>query len=274
MLRTEARNEKTTHIDKMSTLEMVKIINEENMNSVKAVEAALPEISKAIDVVVDSLNAGGRVFYVGAGTSGRLAVSDAAECAPTYGVSNELFTAIVAGGRDAVFKAQENVEDSKEAGRRDLIAHNITKNDTVIGISASGGASYVYEALNAAREIGASTISISSNKDARISQNTKVAIWADTGAEVITGSTRMKSGNAQKMILNMISTCSMVKTGKVYENLMINLRPTNIKLTARMIGIVRDITGLCEDASKDLLDKNNWNIRAAVESLEKQNQEY
>lgn len=267
MLKTESRNPKTTHIDKMTSLEMVKIINEENMNSVNAVEKALSSIAEAIEVVVDSLNSGGRVFYIGAGTSGRLAVSDAAECPPTYGVSYDLFNAIVAGGRDAVFKAQENVEDSAEAGRRDLLAYTPTKNDVVIGISASGGAAYVCSALSLAREVGAATISISSNSEAKIAKDATVAIWADTGAEVITGSTRMKSGNAQKMILNMISTCAMVRTGKVYENLMINLRPTNIKLTARMVGIVRDLTGLDENGSKKLLDKNDWNIRKAVDSF-------
>lgn len=269
MLKTESRNPKTTHIDKMTTMEMLHIINEENMNSVKAVEKALPAVAKAIDIVTNSLNTDGRVFYVGAGTSGRLAVSDAAECPPTYGVSHDLFNPIVAGGKEAVFKAQENLEDSAEAGKRDLLSYCITESDTVIGISASGGAAYVLAALDAAREVGAATISISSNSDAKIARNVDIAILADTGAEVITGSTRMKSGNAQKMILNMISTCSMVKTGRVYENLMINLRPKNIKLKARMIDIVCEITGLDSDAAEKLLDKNEWNIRNAVDSFKK-----
>ncbi len=266
MLKTETRNEKTMHIDKMSNIEMLSIINEENMNSVKAVETAFNEISEAIDLIVDSINKGGKIYYMGAGTSGRLAVSDAAECPPTFGVDYDLFTAIIAGGPDAIIKAQENVEDNGEAGKSDLLSHNLTEKDTVIGISASGGASYVYSALEAAKEIGAHTISVSNNREAKIAKIVDVAICAVTGPEVITGSTRMKAGNSQKMILNMLSTCAMVKTGKVYENLMINLKPTNVKLTQRMIGIVCDITGVDETSAKQLLDENDWKIRDAVDS--------
>ncbi len=269
MLKTESRNEKTMHIDKMSNMEMLQIINEENMNSVKAVGNALNEISEAIDLIVDSINKGGKIYYMGAGTSGRLAVSDAAECPPTFGVDHDLFTAIIAGGPAAIIKAQENVEDNAEAGKNDLLSHNLTDKDTVIGISASGGATYVFSALEAAKEIGAHTISISNNPEAKIAKIVDVAICAVTGPEVITGSTRMKAGNSQKMILNMLSTCAMVKTGKVYENLMINLKPTNIKLTKRMIGIVCDITGVDEDTAKRLLDENDWKIRDAVDAYNK-----
>ncbi len=269
MLKTETRNEKTMHIDKMSNMEMLQIINEENMNSVKAVGTALAEISEAIDLIVDSINKGGRIFYMGAGTSGRLAVSDAAECPPTFGVDHELFTAIIAGGPSAIIKAQENVEDSADAGKNDLLAHGLSEKDTVIGISASGGAAYVYSALETAKAMGAHTISISNNREAKIATIVDVAICAVTGPEVITGSTRMKAGNSQKMILNMLSTCAMVNTGKVYENLMINLKPTNIKLTKRMIGIVQDLTKTDEETARKLLEDNNWSIRAAMESYNK-----
>ena len=264
MSRTEMRNPKTKHIDKASTKEILSIINEENMNSVKAIEAALPEIEKACDIATKSIAEGGRIFYVGAGTSGRLAVTDASECPPTFGVDYETVIAVIAGGPSAVFKAAENVEDSAELGEKDLLVHNLTAKDMVVGISASGNAAYVVAALRAAKNIGCKTVALSCNDECKIAETADITIFTDTGPEVVTGSTRMKAGNAQKMVLNMISTCAMIKTGKVYENLMINLKPTNIKLRKRMIGIVCDILGTDEDTSEKLLQENDWNIREAV----------
>lgn len=266
MSETEIRNPKTMHIDQMDTMSMLKIINEENMNSVKAVEAALESIGEAVDIVSEAFEKGGRLIYVGAGTSGRLGAADAAECPPTFGVDYNTVMAVMAGGNDAFFKAAEGGEDSAEMGRRDILLKNITDKDVVMGISAAGNASYVVEAMTAAKEVGCKTISLSSNKVCKIADVADVAIYVATGAEVITGSTRMKAGNAQKMVLNMITTSAMVKTGKVYENLMINLRPTNIKLKNRMIGIVSDICGTDRDESLRLLEENDFSIRKVVDS--------
>ncbi len=261
---TETRNPQTTHIDRASTAEMLRMINDENMNSVRAVDAALEQIAPVVDAAADALSRGGRIVYVGCGTSGRIAVADAAECPPTYGVDYNTVIAIIAGGERTLVHAAEGEEDSAEKGREDLLARNITADDIVIGISASGGAAYVASALQTAKEIGCVTASLASNPDCLIGKIADYPITADTGAEVITGSTRMKAGNAQKMILNMISTCAMVKTGKVYENLMINLRPTNIKLRARMISIVSDICEIGAEEAEALLEANRFVIREAI----------
>lgn len=266
MKRTEERNPRTMHIDKMSTEEMLKIVNDENKNAVMAVENELGNIGKAVDAIAEAFEKGGRLFYVGAGTSGRLGVLDAAECPPTFGVSKEQVVGIIAGGEKCMVSASEGEEDNAEAGRNDLLAYDLTGKDVVVGISASGGAAYIISALNAAKEIGAVTVSVTCNKGSEMETVADIAICTDTGAEVVTGSTRMKAGTAQKLVLNMLSTCAMIKTGKVYENLMINLKPVNIKLTQRMVRIVSSITGENEDFSKELLDKYDWNIRNAVDS--------
>ena len=264
---TEMRNERTTHIDKMSTMEMLTVINDENRRSVEAVQATLPQIAKAVEAVAAAFEKGGRLFYVGAGTSGRIAVMDAAECPPTFGVDYGQVVAIIAGGQKTLVRAAENEEDNEEQGIADLLAHSITEKDVVMGISASGNAAYVTGALKKAKDLGCVTVSLSSNLPCRIADVADIAIFADTGAEVITGSTRMKAGNAQKFVLNMITTGAMIKTGKVYENLMINLRPTNEKLTRRVISIVREITGADEETAKKALDENGWNIRDTVKAL-------
>ncbi len=265
MLDTEKRNDKTKHIDKMSTLEMIDIISEENYNAVKAVEDERENIALAIDAISRSLENGGRLFYIGAGTSGRLGVVDASECPPTFGVSRDLVTGIIAGGYDCMFKAAENAEDIYENGERDIIKYGAEKGDVVVGISAAGGAAYVVGALNKAKEIGCTTVGLTCNKDTAVLKASDIKICTQTGAEVITGSTRMKAGTAQKLVLNMLSTCAMVKTGKVYENLMINLKPTNIKLKNRMVRIVSDIKGCDEIVAEKLLEEHNWVIRDAVE---------
>ena len=264
MLETEKRNPRTTHMDKADTMTMLRLINDENYRSVQAVEAALGSIADAVDAVADAFTKGGRLIYVGAGTSGRIASADAAECPPTYGVDPGQVITIIAGGEPALTRASENAEDLSEAGVNDLLAVDVTSRDVVMGISASGGAAYVAAALAKAKEIGCVTISLSSNSPCKIADIADIAIFTDTGAEVITGSTRMKAGNAQKMVLNMITTCAMVKTGKVYENLMINLKPTNRKLKHRMVTIVADILSCDENEAEARLNESDWNIRAAV----------
>lgn len=263
---TETRNEKTKHIDKMSTLDMLTVINQEDATVIRAVEAELPQIAKAVEAIVEGLNKGGRLIYIGAGTSGRLAVIDAAECPPTYGVSPELVQGIIAGGVKTMMRASENEEDNKEKGIEEMQIRNITKNDVVVGISASGGASYVLGALEEAKRVGCVTVGISNNKGCPIDKFADISICPQTGPEVVTGSTRMKAGTSQKLVLNMLSTCSMIKTGKVYENLMINLKPTNIKLRGRVISIVCDILSCDEEKAVELLEKHNWSIRDVVDN--------
>ncbi|MBR4941756.1 MAG: N-acetylmuramic acid 6-phosphate etherase [Clostridia bacterium] len=264
MLKTEMRNEASTHIDEMDTLSMLKLISDENMKAVKAVEAALEQIAVVCDAVACCFENGGRLFYIGAGTSGRLGVIDASECPPTFGVPRDQVVGIIAGGEKCMFQAAESQEDDGLAGENDLKARGLCEKDVVVGISSSGGAAYVVGALEYANRVGAVSVSLSSNEDTPMERAAKLAIVADTGPEVITGSTRMKSGTAQKLILNMISTCSMNKTGKVYENMMINLRPTNKKLKARMVRIVSEIKKCDLAHAEELLEKGDWKIREAV----------
>lgn len=264
MLNTEKRNEASMHIDKMDSLSMVKLMNEENMNAVKSLDNILPDIARVCDAVAACIENGGRLFYVGAGTSGRIGVLDASECPPTFGVSPETVIGVIAGGEKCLTKAAESQEDNAQAGEEDLKSHNLTCDDIVIGISASGGAAYVIGALQYANSVGAVTVSISNNYNTPMEKTAKLSLVADSGPEVITGSTRLKAGTTQKLILNMISTVAMVKTGKVYENMMINLKPTNIKLRDRMIRIVCEITNCDEFTAEKLLEENNWIIREAV----------
>lgn len=265
MLKTEMRNPKSTHIDKMSTIDMVNLIAEENILAVKAVQNAAESIAKAVEEVTKSFKNGGRLFYIGAGTSGRLGVLDASECPPTFGVDYDMVTGIIAGGRDSMFRASENKEDIEDAGIQDIVDSGFKKGDVLVGISAAGGAAYVIGALKKAKELGGVCIALTCNEDTKIEKVSDVCIITDTGAEVVTGSTRMKAGTAHKVVLNILTTCGMIQIGNVYENLMINLKPTNIKLRARMIRIVTDICGCDEVKSEELLEKGDWNIRCAVE---------
>ena len=267
MLKTEMRNSNTTHIDRMSASEMTAVMQRENENAVKAVGAVCADIAEAIEKISARMAKGGRLFYIGCGTSGRLGVLDASECPPTYGVAPTLVTGIIAGGDKALRSAAEAAEDNAEYGRKDLGAYNIGENDTVVGISAAGGAAYVLGALALAKENGALCVGITSNAGSKIAEACDISITPDTGAEVVTGSTRMKAGTAQKMILNMISTGVMIKLGNVYENLMINLKPSNIKLRKRMIGILHDITDKDECECEKLLEAHDWNIRNAADSV-------
>ena len=242
-------------LDKMTTLEAVTAMNNEDKTVAYAVEKALPEIAQAVELVVDSFQKGGRLIYVGAGTSGRLGVLDASECPPTFGVSYEQVIGVIAGGRDAVFKAAEGAEDSGEYGVRDMQNVGLTANDTVVGISVSGDASYIYEALKYAQGVGAHAVALTGNPVNRISEVAEVTILTDTGAEALTGSTRLKAGTAHKMVLNMLSTVAMVRTGKVIENLMVNVAPTNIKLFDRAARICDTLTGMGVEKAKAELAK-------------------
>ena len=264
MLKTEMRNPKTVHIDKMDTLSQLRLMNEENINSVRAVEAALESIALAIDEISDAFKSGGRLFYIGAGTSGRLGVADAAECPPTFGIGYERVIGIIAGGEGSLKKASENAEDIGTAGVEELKKYGLCSNDTLVGISAAGGAAYVVKAIEYANEIGCVTVGVTSNEGSALFNVAKHPIFTDTGAEVITGSTRLKAGTAQKLVLNMISTILFVKCGYVYENMMVNLKPTNIKLKARMVGIVKDILNCSESEAVKRLDENNWSIPAII----------
>ena len=264
MNRTEMINKNTENIDKMSAEEIVNVMQSENYNAVRAIENAKTDIAKAIDAAANSISRGGRLFYVGAGTSGRLGVLDAAECPPTFGVSQNTVIGIIAGGEKCLTRAAENEEDDRESGRADLEIYNLTPNDTVVGISASGGAEYVAGALEYANSAGAVTVSIANNFDTKIEKNAQINIVADTGAEVIAGSTRLKAGSAQKMILNMISTGAMVRTGKVYKNLMVNLKPSNEKLARRTVNIVSAVLKCSETEAQNALKKSGWDIKAAI----------
>ena len=264
MLKTEMRNQNTTHISEMSTIDMMRTIQKENLNAAFAIESELESIAKAVDGISERMKRGGRLFYIGCGTSGRLGVLDASECPPTYGVPKDLVIGIIAGGDHALRNAIEGAEDNAEMGAEDISKFDINVKDSVVGISVAGGARYVVGALTRARQVGALTVALTSNEDTPIEKISDIAIHPDTGAEVITGSTRMKAGTAHKMILNMISTSVMIRQGHVYENLMINLRPSNVKLEDRMVRIVRDILDIEYDQAKKLLNDNDFVIKKAI----------
>ena len=262
--KTEMRNPVSMDMDKMSSEEMTRLVITANYEAVKAVEDAADAIAKAVDAIADAFENNGRLFYVGAGTSGRLGVLDAAECPPTFGVPYEQVQGIIAGGNERMFRAGENEEDKYEKGYEAIYEHGITSKDVVVGISAAGNAAYVVGAIEAAKALGAVTVGISSNPDTKILKASDIQIFTDTGAEVLTGSTRLKAGTAQKIVLNTLTTCAMAKTGKVYENMMINLSPSNEKLKKRVIRIVTEILS-CDDTEALIrLEKNEWNIRKAV----------
>ena len=268
MLKTEMRNPNTMHIDRMSPEEMVQVMQQENLRAAAAVGEVLPAIAAAIDRIGARMQQGGRLIYVGCGTSGRLGVLDASEVPPTFGAAPEQVVGVIAGGDGALRRAVESVEDDAAAGVRDLEALQLSAVDTVVGISVAGGAAYVVAALEYAKRQGALTVGITSNAGSPVSTLADIAIDPDTGAEVITGSTRMKAGTAHKMILNMLSTGAMIRTGKVYENLMVHIRPVNRKLRQRMIRIVCTITGRDETLSEQALEQADWDIPAAVQRIQ------
>jgi len=267
MLKTEMRNPKTTHLDRMTTAEMLRVIQEENHNAVMAVDGCLDAVARAVDIATDALRKGGRLIYVGAGTSGRLGVLDASEACPTFGVPEGTITGVMAGGVEALYRAGEPEEDSAEFGIRDLKATNLASADCVVGVSAAGGAEYVLAAVEYAKSLGCATIGLTCNEGSPLAKLADIAIVTDTGAEIVTGSTRMKAGTAHKLVLNMLSTCSMVHLGNVYENMMVNLKPTNDKLRERMVGIVAEIKKVGRDESFKLLEDNDWSIRKLLTKI-------
>ena len=266
-LDTEQRNPNTSHIDTLSTLEMAALINAEDHHCAEAVKAVLPEIARSIDLIYTQLQKGGRLFYCGAGTSGRLGVLDAAECPPTYGVDPGLVVALIAGGPTAFLKAVEHAEDRPELGMQDLQAHEFGANDALVGIAASGRTPYVIGAMDYARSVGAPVMALTCCHDSIMSRHADVTIAPIPGPEVVTGSSRMKSGTCQKLVLNMISTCVMIKMGKVYGNLMVDLKATNEKLVHRAVSIVTQATGADSKAARAVLEKCNFACKTAIVML-------
>ncbi|MCY7817244.1 N-acetylmuramic acid 6-phosphate etherase [Bacillus haynesii] len=263
-LTTERRNERSKRIHQAETIDMLKIMNDEDKTVAEAVQQVLPDVKTAVDYAVGSLKKGGRIIYIGAGTSGRLGVLDAAECPPTFSISPESVIGIMAGGEKALYQAVEGAEDHEAFGRRDLEAVNLSNNDTVIGIAASGRTPYVLGALKYAKETGAKTVSLTCNENSAISQAADHSIEVVVGPEVIAGSTRMKAATAHKMILNMISTAAMIKMGKVYENLMVDVKVSNDKLKERAIRIIQTVTGVPKETAAQALEKSNNQVKTAI----------
>ena len=263
-LTTESKNENTVNIDKVSTLEMVEMINNEDQKVALAVEKEKENIAKAIDLIAYKLSEGGRLIYVGAGTSGRLGILDASECPPTYGVDEELVQGIIAGGYEAIFRAIEGAEDSKELAKKDLIEKNLSSKDVVCGIAASGRTPYVIGAMEYAKSINASVICVTMNKQNEMRDISDVPICVEVGPEVVMGSTRMKSGTAQKLVLNMLSTGAMIKLGKVYGNLMVDVQASNEKLVARAKRIVMMATEVSQEVAEKYLAETNYNVKLSI----------
>ncbi|WP_119070606.1 N-acetylmuramic acid 6-phosphate etherase [Aggregatilinea lenta] len=263
-MQTEQPNPNTRQIDQLPTLDALRLINAEDARVAAAVEAALPEIAQAVDAIAERLRAGGRLIYVGAGTSGRLGVLDAVECVPTFGTPPELVQGLIAGGLPALTEAAEGAEDDRQAGHDELVALDVSPNDAVVGIAASGRTPYVLGALDAAREVGALRVGIACNTPAPLLDAAEIGIAAVVGPEVIAGSTRLKAGTAQKLILNMISTATMIRLGKVYGNRMVDVKVTNQKLAGRARRLVAEIAGIDEVEAGRLLGQTGNRVKPAV----------
>ena len=264
---TERRNPRTMNLDTMSELEIVTAINDEDARVPLAIAKKLPEIAQAARWAVEAFEQGGRLFYMGAGTSGRLGVLDAAECPPTFGVDPGMVVGLIAGGEKAFIKAVEGAEDDRALGQSDLEAHNLTAKDVVIGIAASGRTPYVLGGLAYARSVGCRTAAIACNPGSAVGKAADLAIEVEVGPEVLTGSTRLKSGTAQKLILNMISTASMVRAGKAYQNLMVDVMQTNEKLHVRAENIVIDATGVERAEARRAIDAAGGSVKCAITML-------
>lgn len=263
-LDTEKRNPKTLEIDKLNTMDMLKLINDEDKQVAIAIEKVLPSIAAAVDIIARQLSNGGRLIYCGAGTSGRLGVLDAVECPPTFSVGYDVVMANMAGGAGAFVKAKEGAEDDESLGAADLQAINFSDKDVLVGIAASGRTPYVIGALKYAGSISAPTIALSCVNNAKISEYADINIAPTPGAEVITGSTRLKSGTAQKMVLNMLSTAAMIKLGKTYGNLMVDLKATNQKLVERAKNIVCEATGVSKEKAAEALEICEFSAKTAI----------
>ena len=266
-LDTEKRNENSAKIDEMSTIEMVNLINSEDENCAKAVKGVLPEIAQSIDAIFEKMQKGGRLFYCGAGTSGRLGILDAAECPPTYGTSPDLVVGLIAGGETAILKAVEGAEDNKNLGVEELQKHNFSNRDVLVGVAASGRTPYVLGAMEYAKSLDTTVIALVCCNDSEMSKIADITIAPIPGPEVVTGSSRMKSGTCQKLVLNMLSTGVMVKSGKVYGNLMVDVRPSNQKLVRRAVSIVCSATGEDEAVVKNALEKCGYHCKTAIVML-------
>lgn len=264
---TEQRNPNSMHIDRASALEIVQIINYEDKLVPLAIEKCLPQIAQAVEKIVIAFQQGGRLIYMGAGTSGRLGVLDASECPPTYGVSPDMVVGLIAGGERALRHPIEGAEDNREQGKLDLQAIQCNEKDVVVGIAASGRTPYVLGGLEYANKLGAVTISIASNPNSAMAQIAKIAIDTIVGPEVLTGSSRMKSGTAQKLVLNMLTTASMVQIGKCYQNLMVDVQASNEKLRARAIRIVMQATECTKESAEHTLKMADGNAKLAIMML-------
>jgi N-acetylmuramic acid 6-phosphate etherase len=267
---TEQSNPASADIDKLSTLAMLRVINGEDLKVAESVTAEIPHIARAVDAILDAFRKGGRLFYIGAGTSGRLGVLDASECPPTFGAPDELVQGIIAGGEAALTRATEASEDDPRTGARDLRARGFGLGDVLCGIAASGQTPYVLGAIEEANRMGALTIGISCTPDSELSRRVKIAITPLPGPEVIAGSTRMKAGTATKLVLNMLTTGAFIRLGYVRGNLMVNVQPKNAKLLERAKRIIADVTGISYDEAGRKLAEAGGDVRAAIEGL-KQN---
>ena len=263
-LSTETRNQETMNLDEMSSLEIVQAMNKEDLKVPQVITGLLPIISKVVDICALALKTKHRVFYMGAGTSGRLGIVDSSECPPTFNASPNEFIGLIAGGERAFIKAVEGAEDSEDLGKEDLIKRNFCKEDICIGLAASGRTPYVIGGLKYAKSIGAQTVSISCNKNAKVSKYADYPIEAIVGPEILTGSTRLKAGTAQKLILNMISTGAMIRRGKSYQNLMVDLQMNNKKLERRALNIIKEATGVGEDEAKEYIQKSKGSVKVAI----------
>ncbi|PEE40500.1 N-acetylmuramic acid 6-phosphate etherase [Bacillus pseudomycoides] len=263
-LTTEGRNEKTMFLDGMKTLNLLEVMNEEDIKVAYCVQKELPQIAKAVEMIVAAMKRGGRLIYMGAGTSGRIGLLDAVECPPTFNTDPSNVIGLIAGGESAFIKAVEGAEDSLTLGRQDLEKIQLTSNDVVVGIAASGRTPYVIAGLNYANQLGAGTVAISCNKESEIGKIAAIAIEVVNGPEVLTGSTRLKAGTAQKLVCNMLSTASMVGIGKVYGNLMVDLQLTNEKLVERAKRIIMDATECSYEVAEEYLVKANKQPKVAI----------
>jgi N-acetylmuramic acid 6-phosphate etherase len=262
--RSESRNPASKNLDRLSALQIVRLMNREDRKVAVAVNRSLSSIARAVDAIVKAVRGGGRLIYVGAGSSGRIAVLDAAECPPTFGTSPNLVQALIAGGRQAVTGAVEGAEDSPANAARDLRAIKLTKKDIVAGICASGTTPYVVGAMRYASQVGAATIAITVNRNTAVARLADILITTDVGPEVLTGSTRLKSGTSQKMVLNMLTTAAMVRLGHVYENLMIDVQASNRKVSQRMVRILAEASGKNMSAAEHALRQSGHNLRVAL----------
>ena len=266
-LQTEQPNPASRNIDTKSVIEIFEIINEEDMKVPGRVTPAIPEIAAIVEATVEAFKKGGRLFYVGAGTSGRLGVLDASECPPTFGVSRDMVQGLIAGGQEALTRSVEWAEDNEEAGADELAEKGISANDVVVGITASGQAPYVIGAMKKGHEAGAVVGAISCNKNSKIFQYADHSIFLDVGPEIVAGSTRLKSGTAQKLVLNMITTASMIRLGKVYNNLMVDLVPVNNKLIERSIRLIITATGCDRKTAEAAFDESGKHPKTAIVSV-------